>query len=849
MAPINHTGLSLSGISSTVPTPIRTGPIRLGGLDLCDLYISMGVRQIETFISHTWAQTPTGKLLEITMDDFALEMGLASPWQHNRLETGLQYTTTPSWIRHMFQFSMANKIRIHREVQFFGKQRENDRLIMESATDWTRDVSCLKSINNVRMYLKVVWLSDITTADGRTIDRRSLSRQPKFPVRNAYRWPLKHTTTRQDWRRWKQWIRTLCLNEEYNLIQPLGQWQVSQEDWVQYWDCFLHTSGELLYMKMPHETFWRRHVAKPNRRRHHHRQFYKEYLQCQILPETGQFLLRATATHFATYVELTAQANLLFQEILQEEQRPTWSNIRATKHSVITAITNTLNPVYLETSDSLDMLFRDFTQGTIIAVSDRSHQPTMNGAAAAWIVESECRSQWILGTINTPGPSTPFSACRSELIGLTAISVTLKVLASCLQQPRHVIIGCDGKCALYSLLLNHEDITANTKNADLLAINADIWTSVQMSPYLLVHVKGHQDTSGKVLSRIEKMNVLMDRVAFLTALYTPNQGHALHIPSVGMARITYNGRLIEGQLAKTLYDGIVSDRIKSYYDQKLFDGKRASLNQVCLAAFHYARNHAKMGLNIFVSKWLSDALATVIVLQKRKHRIFNRCPRCNHWGEDKWHIVVCWDVRAKVIWDEKLKELQHFITSENTKPDIAELIMTGLTHYRNRPNREPPDEQENWRQEQVGIGWDKFIYGFVSNELVIHQAEHYRTIGSRKSGNTWAGKLILQVWNLIHNLWLGRNEVLHQKDTINSISGETLLDIEIEREYDAGCENLPTVIHPSYRHTKQQLLAQSTEYKKGWLLMVKESLEIAEYSIFTSSHALRRWIGMHPDHH
>jgi hypothetical protein len=42
-------------------------------------------------------------------------------------------------------------------------------------------------------------------------------------------------------------------------------------------------------------------------------------------------------------------------------------------------------------------------------------------------------------------------------------------------------------------------------------------------------------------------------------------------------------------------------------------------------------------------------------------------------------------------------------------------------------------------------------------------------------------------------------------------------------------------------------LDQSTEYKKGWLLIVrtiKESLKIAEYSIFSSSRSLRRWIGM-----
>jgi len=73
------------------------------------------------------------------------------------------------------------------------------------------------------------------------------------------------------------------------------------------------------------------------------------------------------------------------------------------------------------------------------------------------------------------------------------------------------------------------------------------------------------------------------------------------------------------------------------------------------------------------------------------------------------------------------------------------------------------------------------------------------------------------------------------------------LDIEIEREYDVSCVDLPATVHKWFRMTKPQLLNQSVEYKKGWLLIirtVRESLDIAEYSIFSSSKALRKWIGL-----
>ena len=129
----------------------------------------------------------------------------------------------------------------------------------------------------------------------------------------------------------------------------------------------------------------------------------------------------------------------------------------------------------------------------------------------------------------------------------------------------------------------------------------------------------------------------------------------------------------------------------------------------------------------------------------------------------------------------------------------------------------------------------------------MKQQLYYSSIGSRKSGQRWAGKLIYQVWLLVHQMWLGRNEVLHQKSIINQLSGATLLDIEVEKEFDQGCRDLPTTIHKWFNISKEELLDKSVDYKKGWLLIVKtvkESMKIADYSIFSSSRALRKWVGL-----
>jgi hypothetical protein len=156
ITPINWAGLQLSGISATLPRAIRTGPMEFGGLGICDPYFQMGTTQIETFVSNLWAKTPTGMLFVITLEDFALEIGLENWWQHDVLAKGLLYATTKSWIQHVFKFALANNVTITLERNFFSKQRVNDATIMSRALDWSGNPPKLRSINKVRMFLNVV---------------------------------------------------------------------------------------------------------------------------------------------------------------------------------------------------------------------------------------------------------------------------------------------------------------------------------------------------------------------------------------------------------------------------------------------------------------------------------------------------------------------------------------------------------------------------------------------------------------------------------------------------------------------------------------------------------------------
>jgi hypothetical protein len=250
----------------------------------------------------------------------------------------------------------------------------------------------------------------------------------------------------------------------------------------------------------------------------------------------------------------------------------------------------------------------------VVAISGGSYFPDSTQAAAAWIIESECGTQWIMGSLFVPGSTEDYSSYHSELTGLVASSITLRLFACGCPQPQQVIIGCDGKSALQSLYLRKDEINANLSNADLLSILADIWMSSTMRPYP-VHVRGHQDQGHQgQLTRLEKLNVLMDKLATMTAAVQPSTVASLRIPFMGICLIKYHNRYIGGNLHRVLYNGIVDRQLRMYYERKLLS-QPSTMDNVELSAFQHARSQVPMVMIKFISKWMSNTLATGKVLQ------------------------------------------------------------------------------------------------------------------------------------------------------------------------------------------------------------------------------------------
>lgn len=107
-----------------------------------------------------------------------------------------------------------------------------------------------------------------------------------------------------------------------------------------------------------------------------------------------------------------------------------------------------------------------------------------------------------------------------------------------------------------------------------------------------------------------------------------------------------------------------------------------------------------------------------------------------------------------------------------------------------------------------------------------------------------------KLWNITQQLWLHRNDVLHNTEALNMLSGLTTLKLIIATEYNAGSSNLPGVYSTYFHLPLQQLLKKSPNYLKQWFLIIRSARESCAISTrldeFSSNGPLRTWVGLSP---
>jgi hypothetical protein len=476
--------------------------------------------------------------------------------------------------------------------------------------------------------------------------------------------------------------------------------------------------------------------------------------------------------------------------------------------------------------DDGDIVAEAIRNRTAIAVSDGSFKDTYG--TAAWVLEGDSSDGRIVGRVIAPGNDVDHSAYRSELSGILAVMIMVKHICEHHKIKEGAVeLACDGLSAIDKAFSYVSLLHIDEPDFDLIAAIKHQW---RYSPILwkVRHVRGHQDkhTAINNLDRWSRLNVEMDQLA--KAYIEVAKVRPRHFSISGEPwSIWIENKKITKDIASTIYEIAHVDQIKQYWinKDKVSAEKFSAINWKAIGK---AMEQSTRSRRVFISKHTVGMCGVGKFMHRWKQRDSPNCPRCGQF-EDASHVWLCSGSNSSEIWEKSLEDLEAWMSSVSTDPDIQDAILHHLKDWRNGnvEFREYAHDLRDLIQEQSNIGWQNFFEGWIPSGWEEAQHAFYTLIRSHRTGRRWTICLIKKLWNVAWDMWEHRNGVLHQQD--NSVTMAEIIHLDRKvRSLHFQLKNASISTQDKYllSISLEMLLAKDSIYKNTWLSQAQVALAV-----------------------
>ena len=740
MSPLLTNALPKLGVIRTMRRTAVHLPCHMNGLGIPDLYILQGIDHIKVLLDHGGQPTATGELLQNTIETHMLETGSSN----NFFSSSPNELTvmTLSWMKQTLQFLQEYNITMDHNITPLQKwKRTHDTIIMNTvyqSSIYTEEQT--KQINQCRMYLRVITLSDITHSDGRPLRKIwEVKKGIQTISAMAYRWPIQGEPTQEAKQLWRD-----MLQREFHLDRGQTNPLIYSEG--------LNTSAAFVgrWMFDSHDdTLWEKSTN-----------LWQQWKPISRRTRTSKRSFRSTTKHTTmsrrhwriAIVEQTG--NVITIHTTHNRAPPETSNHSRPKPW--------MDPPPLEPSQRLQDFADSMKNGTAKTVSDGSYKDYITTAAYKALQGTPS----FQSTVITPGRAEDQCAYRGELAGLLGIIMMANMICTYFSITHgKITVGCDNTTALWNSFEDHP-ITSKHAQRDILQA---IRHALQRSPlhWIPKHVKGHQDDTTTNLDEWAQGNVDVDKMA------TECREAVTHIPPHTRLegeqwRLLLHGQPIVSKVFSSIEWHCYIPIAKSYWEE------RGRINQgyadhVDWTTVAKATRSTPQYILQYITKLYAGFGATGVSMNRRGHWAVDQCPRCGE-TETSQHIFQCSSPTASTTFANGIGEIDDWVRKTSTD-DMADAIFSLITDY-----REGTDQTVVWDtwsplvkaavKHQTKIGPRSFVEGALHNNWVQAQQQAFLLENkTRHSPTKWVATLISKLWVLQHKMWLDRNCTLHQTET------------------------------------------------------------------------------------
>jgi len=198
------------------------GPALYGGRNIPHLYTSQGMQQLKILIGHLWAHDKTWKLLQISHGYLQLLIGISSDFLHSPY-TVFHHWACPSWFTSVWLFmSQLNITLTIKDLWLLPSPTGADINLVDYFISQGLTAKQLVSINCCRVYLQLLLLSDMVSADGRWLIPQALCSQLLVVKRSMLKWPDQQMPSKADWKSGQVpfWLWPQAINSYHPLTWP-----------------------------------------------------------------------------------------------------------------------------------------------------------------------------------------------------------------------------------------------------------------------------------------------------------------------------------------------------------------------------------------------------------------------------------------------------------------------------------------------------------------------------------------------------------------------------------------------------------------------------------------------------
>ena len=170
--------IPLGGVIRSAPAPLRQLDRGFFGVGCPHPAVECLVGQVNALLAHFGTNSTLGVQLQTSYNCMVLELGL-SPQIFKLDYSKYGHLVTDCWLKMIWEKVSEYGLTVEVDASAFATVRERDQWLMNAVLQLGLTVKELELFNKVRLYLQVLFLSDILAANGKTLQTRNTRRNSK----------------------------------------------------------------------------------------------------------------------------------------------------------------------------------------------------------------------------------------------------------------------------------------------------------------------------------------------------------------------------------------------------------------------------------------------------------------------------------------------------------------------------------------------------------------------------------------------------------------------------------------------------------------------------------------------